>query len=84
MSRSIGFLDEPFNGLDNFSKEKLIDIYSVEEKKEENRTIIIASHNFESYKLMPDHMLFINRKKILYFPDIGRGEILKSKNTILK
>lgn len=74
------FLDEPFNGLDNFSKEKLCSI--IEEKKEENRTIIIASHNFESYKLMPDHMLFINRKKILYFPDIGRGEILKSKNTI--
>lgn len=67
--------DEPFNGVDQTTKDIIFDIFS--ELKAENKTLIVVSHNIQETLKHYDRLLLINKKLLASgHPKI----ILKSSN----
>lgn len=62
--QEIILLDEPFNALDSVSYEKLINI--IYELKENNKTIILTSHNNPDMYKLCDNIYEISNKKVVH------------------
>lgn len=62
------FMDEPFNGLDIVAKEMLLEV--IKQFKEENKTVIISSHDTKELSSVCDNIILINNQEINIYTNI--------------
>lgn len=58
------FLDEPYTGLDSFAAQKLSTI--IKQQIEENKTVIMVTHDIETGFFQADNLLIMDKGKIVY------------------
>jgi manganese/iron transport system ATP-binding protein len=56
------FLDEPFNGVDNVTQERILQL--LEEERQSGKGILMVTHDLESAKVWCSHALLVNRNVI--------------------
>ncbi len=59
---SLLFLDEPFNGVDSTSQEKMLQL--LEAERESGKAILMVTHDLESARLWCSHILLVNQTVI--------------------
>ena len=64
------FLDEPFNGLDVDSKQKIY--HEIKNFAHGGNTVLLSAHEIGQTLSLADHILLIYGKKIQYYPNIER------------
>lgn len=62
------FMDEPFNGLDIVAKEMLLKV--IKELKEENKTVIVSSHDPKDMFSICDNILLINNQEVKFYTNV--------------
>ena len=58
------FLDEPYTGLDSYASQKLSTI--IKQQIEENKTVIMVTHDIETGFFQADNLLIMDKGKIVY------------------
>ncbi len=56
------FLDEPFNGVDNVTQERILEL--LEEERKSGKGILMVTHDLDSAKTWCSHALLINRRVV--------------------
>lgn len=67
---SYWILDEPFNGLDTDTQNSLN--RKIREMKNSGKTIILSSHSINDNIYLADHIITLNKKRILYYPEAAK------------
>ena len=62
------FMDEPFNGLDIVAKEMLLKV--IKQLKEENKTVIVSSHDPKDMFSICDNILLINNQEVKFYTNV--------------
>ncbi|GGK28646.1 bacitracin ABC transporter ATP-binding protein [Caldalkalibacillus thermarum] len=65
------FLDEPFNGLDFDSQEKLLQLINCYD--EQGKTVILISHDFDLALKLADHILLLHQGQLIQINDIAQS-----------
>lgn len=63
-------LDEPLNGVDTTSRDKILD--EISKELTEDKTIIISSHLIKEFESILDRVLFLKDGKIIYNEDCDK------------
>lgn len=80
LDRPILILDEPFNGIDLETTQKLKII--IKALREQDKTILLTSHILESLTSLCDDISYLNNKQIQYTFD--RAEFMEMEETIFQ
>lgn len=67
---SYWILDDPFNGLDTDTQNSLN--RKIREMKNCGKTIILSSHSINDNIYLADHIIALNKKRILYYPEAAK------------
>lgn len=62
------FMDEPFNGLDIVAKEMLLKV--IKQLKEEDKTVIVSSHDPKDMFSICDNILLINNQEVKFYTNV--------------
>lgn len=73
-------LDEPFSGIDVFSKEQIVGLFSSELM--ENRGILITTHEIEDIEYLVDKAVMLNRGRVVREFDVEDVRFIHGKSIV--